>query len=493
MRTALILLLLLALASVPGSVIPQEDVDAYAVTAWKSQHPDLTPYYESLQMFSVYDSFWFSAIYLLLMVSLVGCIIPRLRVYWRGIRAQPPRTPRNLARLPEWREEWVRATPQEALDEAMATLRRRRFRVRRLDGSIAAERGYLREAGNLVFHTAIIVVLVAFAYGKLFGYTGAVAVVEGSTFTNSSSQYDEFVPGSLFAPDRLDPFALDVDDFDADFLTNGPQAGQPVHFAAEVTYRTGFGQQEVVDEATVEVNHPLRIGDTDVYLVGHGYAPRVTVTDGAGDVAYSGPTIFLPENGNFRSFGVIKAPDASPVSLAFEGQFFPTYGFTMETGPFSTFPQPANPALSMLAYRGDLGLDSGESQSVYALDKSGLATFTKPDGRDFRVDLPLGETVELPEGAGSITFDGLDRFARFQVSQSPGDPVALLGVLLATTGLVASLYVRPQRIWVKTHGGSGATVVEVAGLDRGRSGGVAREIDRLTRQLNRPTETGGPS
>ena len=101
MRTALVLLLLLALAAVPGSVVPQESVDSLGTTRWKEQHPDLTPIYEKLDLFSVYDSAWFSAIYILLMISLVGCFVPRILVYWRGLRAQPPPAPRNLTRLPD--------------------------------------------------------------------------------------------------------------------------------------------------------------------------------------------------------------------------------------------------------------------------------------------------------------------------------------------------------------------------------------------------------
>ena len=92
MRTALVLLLLLALAAIPGSVVPQSGVDALAVTRWKEEHSDLTPIYEKLDLFSVYDSIWFSAIYLLLVLSLVGCFVPRLFVYWRGrASSRPPR------------------------------------------------------------------------------------------------------------------------------------------------------------------------------------------------------------------------------------------------------------------------------------------------------------------------------------------------------------------------------------------------------------------
>ena len=84
MRTALILLLLLALAAIPGSVIPQRDVDSLKTTQWQAAHPKLTPVYEKLGLFSVYDSPWFSAIYLLLMVSLVGCFVPAHRRLLEG-------------------------------------------------------------------------------------------------------------------------------------------------------------------------------------------------------------------------------------------------------------------------------------------------------------------------------------------------------------------------------------------------------------------------
>ena len=90
MRTALVLLLLLALAAVPGSVIPQESVDSFGARQWKDQHESLTPIYEALGLFDVYGSVWFAAVYVLLMVSLVGCILPRTKHYWTAARAVPP-------------------------------------------------------------------------------------------------------------------------------------------------------------------------------------------------------------------------------------------------------------------------------------------------------------------------------------------------------------------------------------------------------------------
>ena len=129
----------------------------------------------------------------------------------------------------------------------------------------------------------------------------------------------------------------------------------------------------------------------------------ITVRDGNGDVAYSGPTVFLPQDGTFRSFGVVKAPDARPTQIGLEGEFYPTYAFTMETGPFSLLGDAKNPALSLTVNLGDLGMDDGTPQSVYALDSEQAPTVKKADGTPFRVDLMMGQTVELPDGAGTVT------------------------------------------------------------------------------------------
>ena len=211
MRTALVLLLLLALAAVPGSVIPQESVDSFGARQWKDQHESLTPIYEKLGLFDVYGSVWFAAVYVLLMVSLVGCILPRTKHYWTAARAVPPAAPRHLTRLPDHAAYDVGASPEQVLEVARAELRRRRYRLRpaptegtaveREAGTVAAERGYLREAGNLVFHLSVIVVLVGFAMGGMFGYKGGVIVVQGAGFANNLTQYDDFVPGSFFSAD----------------------------------------------------------------------------------------------------------------------------------------------------------------------------------------------------------------------------------------------------------------------------------------------------
>jgi cytochrome c biogenesis protein len=487
MRTALILLFLLALASIPGSVVPQEAVDSLRASQWRDQHPRLTPVYEKLGLFSVYDSVWFSAIYILLMVSLVGCIVPRLLVYWRGVRRRPPAAPRNLSRMPQSRTFETSEEPEAAIERARALLRKRRFRVEVAGDAVSSERGYLREAGNLLFHLSVLIVLVGFALGGLWGFKGGVIVVTKDSFANTLSQYDDFRAGALFDPAELQPFEFTVDDFDVTFIREGREAGMAHKFVADLTYRSSPAAEE--REREISVNHPLSIDGTDVFLISHGYAPHITVRNADDTVAFSGPVVFLPEDSTFRSFGVVKVPDATQrdgnTQLGFEGEFYPTYGFVKgkNGGPFSAFPDAKNPAISMLAYRGDLGLDSGSSQSVYALQKKGLDPIEKADGKPLRIDLGLGRATDLPDGLGSVTFDGVSRYVKLQISHTPGQRVALAGVVLALIGLLASLFIRPRRIWVRARREGGATVVEVAGLDRSSGGDLSAEIDALTDAL----------
>lgn len=497
MRTALVLLLLLALAAVPGSVVPQEGVDSLAVTRWKEEHPQLTPVYERLDLFSVYDSIWFSAIYLLLVISLVGCIVPRLFVYFRALRAQPPAAPRHLARMPVHAAYRSDLAPADVLARAQEVLGRR-HRLRRTspgDDFVAAERGHLREAGNLLFHLSVLVVLAGFAVGGLWGYQGGVILVERSTFANNLTQYDDFKPGGLFTTAQLDDFRFTVDDFRVDWLREGPRAGQAQGFEADLSYVRGA--DGAPEDYTLKVNHPLEVDGTEVFLIGHGYAPVITVRDGEGNVTHTGPTVFLPQDATFLSFGVIKAPAAKPGQIGLEGLFYPTFEM-IDGDPVTVFGDDLQPTVSMLAYTGDLGLDSGAAQSVYVLDKSD-ATLVEKDGKPFRVDLQPGDTVELPDGLGSVTFERVDPWIRVQISQTPGKEVALLGVVLALIGLCASLFIRPRRVWVRARPmtpadaaedtmGAGDTLVEVAVLDRSGNGEMDEVLARLLAELQGDTE-----
>lgn len=462
MRTALILLLLLAVAAVPGSLLPQRGVNPGTVRAFELRNPDLSRWLDRFSLFDVYAAPWFASVYLMLMVSLVGCLLPRIRHHWRASRAAPPAPPRHLVRMPV-AQVWTTGVPAEdLLRVAESALRRRRYRVVRFPGALAAENGRLRETGNLLFHFSLIVLLLALALGSLYGYRGRVLVSEGEGFANTRTRYDEFFPGSRFRLADLPPFVLTLRAFTARFEENGSQRGAPRDFRADIEVVDGSGAQP--QQRSIEVNRPLKVGGSKVFLTGQGYAPSFVVRDATGALVFDGPVKFLPRDGNYTSTGAIKVPDARPVQLGFTGFFLPTAVIDQRRGPVSAFPDAKNPTVFLTAYTGDLGLDTGVPQSVYTLDTRRMRQ-AQEGGRPLARALAVGDTMVVP-GAGSITFTGLRRFAVLQVAADPGAPLALVGSVLALAGLLASLFVRRQRLWVRTTALDEGTRVEVAGLTR---------------------------
>ncbi|OIK00109.1 cytochrome c biogenesis protein ResB [Streptomyces colonosanans] len=500
MRVALLLLFLLSLGAIPGSLIPQTGSNAMQVQAFMDAHKVLGPLYDKLGLFHVYSSVWFSAIYILLFVSLIGCIVPRAGQFVGQLRSRPPAAPKRLNRLPAYATWRTDADPEQVREAALKALGRRRFRAHVVKDAVAAEKGFLREAGNLVFHIALVVMLVAFAWGQLFKSEGNKLVVEGDGFSNTLTQYDDFKSGNLFTDDDLVPFSFSLNKFTGTYERNGPNKGTPRTYKADLTYSEGaYGKEK---KTTVKVNQPLHIGKSKVYLVNHGYAPTVTVRDGKGKVVFHDAVPLLPLDSNVTSQGAIQVRDGyrnaqgRQEQLGFGAIFVPTFAGEGKGSMFSQFPALDNPVLALNAYHGDLGVNAGVPSNVYQLNTKNLKQFKDTDGSILKARLVPGETMKLPGGYGSITFDKeIKQWAGFQVVQQPGSGWALGGSVAAIFGLAGSLFIQRRRVWVRaTTGADGVTVVEMAGLGRNESTKLPVELGDLAALIHdrAPTKTDDP-
>ena len=486
MRTALVLLFLLALGSIPGSVLPQQGSDAGAVQQYYASHPTLAPWLNHLGLFNVFAAPWFAAIYLLLFASLVGCVVPRTFRLVGAARTPPPRAPRNLARLPQSSTYASALSPEAAVAGAAAVLGGRRFRLRRSAGDakdhwVSAEKGYLRELGNLLFHLSLLGVLLSIAAGGLFGYKADKLLVQGQTFADTTSALDEFHPGRLVSGSDLAPFTLTLNNFTATYIESGASRGQPSDFDADVTYASSPGAKP--GNYHIRINDPLSVDSLKVYLIGHGYAPEFKVTGANGEVTYDEATPFIPANtSTFMSDGVVKAPGATEgTDLGFMGVFVPTaisVGGTIE----SIFPAADAPAVSLIGYSGNLGEDSPVAdQSVYQLDTTGLTKISASPEL-----LTPGQTWKLPGGKGSITFVGVKQWASLAITYDPGQVPALVCGILALAGLLLSFFVRRRRVFVRAVPAAAGTgsVVTVGGLTRSdASGGFEEEFTELAAEI----------
>jgi cytochrome c biogenesis protein len=448
------------------------------VDTFLSKHPHLGALLDRLSMFDVFASPWFAAIYLLLFISLVGCLVPRIRLHARALRKPPPRTPRHLERL-NIHDSWTSALdPDEVVVTAARALRRQRWRTQvRTDAdgavSVAAEKGYLRETGNLVFHVSLVVLLTGIALGGLFGYKGTVLVVQGQGFANVRSSYDVFEPSRLYSDRQLAPFSFTLRHFGASY----EPSGQPRSFDALVDYRSTPSAPATTDD--IRVNHPLAAAGANVYLIGHGYALHLQVRGPSGRLVFDADTPFLPDDETFASHGVVKVPTGLPHQLGLTGFFYPTF----ESTPFgarSAYPAARDPVLRLAAWRGDLGLDSGAPQSVYELPVTSLHHIANRQ-------LTPGQSWRLPDGS-TIRFAGVDQWATFQVAHDPGKTVVLVAGILVVAGLLGSLRVRRRRFWLRatpsTAGpDAGRSVVTAAGLPRTDPDGFRQEFQILVQRM----------
>lgn len=482
MRAALILLLVLAMAAIPGSLLPQRNQDPGAVATYIEENGALGEVLDVLQLFDVYTSVWFSAVYILLMVSLVGCILPRTRQHWRAMRQDPPRAPRRLTRMSAHvtlplSDERTTRTSEEVLDRTHELLKSFGYRTVREQDHIAAERGYLKETGNLVFHLSILVTVIIMALGGLFGYSGQRVLVEGETFSHSLVSYDSFSPGTFFNADQLSDFRLTLNDLETRFddQAEGAQFGQPRRFDADVTLDTAEGTSQFL----LRPNEPVRVDGSRVYLIGNGYAPVITTRDADGNVTFSGPVVFLPQDGVYTSTGVVKVPDATPDQLGFGGVLLPTMDQNADGELISSFAELRNPLLVMDVYRGDLGLDSGVPQSVYQLETDGLEQLMDADGTDLQLVMRPGDTAELPDGLGTVSFDEIRQYAALDVHHDPVQVWMLPAMAMLFGGLALSLFIARRRVWVRVSGDQ----IEIAGLARGEDPRVEEAVDEIAQEL----------
>lgn len=529
MRVALILLFLLALASLPGALLPQWSLNSAKTAQYLLDYPTLGPILDRLGFFEVFASPWYAAIYLALFLSLIGCVLPRSLSFIGQLRMPPVATPRNLSRLPHHHRLEVDGSPQDVADRIRTGLRGWRVAQRSelpagarrgiadargigaagaaddaADGdraqpvtalTISAEKGYLREVGNLVFHLSLLGLLIAIAVGKLVGYEGSVIVNAGSQFCSTSpASYDNFRPGLLVDGTQMVPFCVDVQNFHAAYTDRG----EATEFAATVRYQSGADAgTDTWNDATLQVNDPLRMDGERLYLLGHGFSPHFQITYPDGSVRdYAEQFAPEPNDPNFTSEGAVKVTDPPGVTgddirkhqLAIVGIFAPTallHGGIMT----SSFPAANDPGVAIDVYRGDLGMEGGRSQSIFSIDTSQVDKGALV--KQARKNLMVGESVTLDDGT-RIAFTGYNEWVSLQTSFDPAQVWALVWAVLLLSGLMVSLIVKRRRVWFRLRaagpddgvtgprGTGDRTVVEIGGLARTDQAGYGEEFSTLT-------------
>lgn len=501
MKTALVLLFLLSIAAIPGALLPQRSLNESKVARYIDANGQTARVFDRLGLFDVFSSPWFAAIYVLLFVSLIGCILPRSLEHYRALRSTPPAAPKVLSRMPSYASGAV-DLPIGQVQELLRT-EFRGWHVgetspdqdRAGQWSLSAERGYLREFANLVFHLSLVGLMIAIAAGRMIYYEGQAIVIAGtdqSQFCNTAvSNFDSFRSGPLFDGTGLTPYCVNVKNFQADYLDNG----QAVGFASDIGYAAGEDAYNPVDTwqpTRLRVNHPLRLNGDRVYLQGHGYAPTFTIIWPNGETR-TDTVQFRPDDPTFfLSSGAVRWDPPAGLypdllqrrqnQISLQGLFAPSAEFTGKNNGLltSNFPALRDPAVAIDIYRGDTGLDAGRTQNIFSLDPQQLhsGAMQKLD----RVNLRAGQEVQLDDGT-KIRFDGAKEFVNLQIAHDPTVYAVLVFAVLMLVSLVGSLRIKRRRFWVRLTPVDGGTAVEIAGLPRTDSAGWGAEFNRRAERI----------
>jgi cytochrome c biogenesis protein len=495
MRTALYLLLALAVLSIIATAVPQEPNVPSTVAAWRAGASGpgvaISSVLEAVGAFDVYGSAVFLAVLLALYISLTACLIPRIKAWVRLVRRSQPPIVQHLGVQDERANFATDRSPEQVREAAVGVLSQRRWRVRHHDGEgddrrpaqVAAEKGlWAREGGSLVFHLSFYVLLAAIVVGQLLTFEGQRGLVEGDPgFRDTAVSYWSYSPGRWFGEGDHGGWRMELEEFHVDWVRDplAPGAGQPTVFRSDVRITPVDGAPF---DAVVDSNRPLNLDGTRITQLDWGYAPRVVVEVDGEVVHDTFLTPVLADGGFYR--GAVKAPAAEP-DVGLDVFLYP-YAPDGEDGrPVPTgAPWADAPLLVFEQYRGDLRLGATQ-QTINELDVDAL------DSGGFGA-LRLGQSVEV-EGV-TISFPELRRWVGFQVSSRPQVPYLLLGSALLVLGLLGSLYAYRRRLWVVTMEDPAAprTLVTVAGRTFQRPEAFEQEFADLVAELVRAT-SGTPS
>jgi cytochrome c biogenesis protein len=479
MRTAIILLLMLAAAAVVGSLIPQIPNSPQRVAAYQVDHPFWAKVFQAAGFFDAFGTWWFALITALLFVSLVACLIPRSRAMIRTARARPIHA-RELDAFPAFAERSVAFAPEAAASGAAAVLRRKRYRVE-LDapgGSVAAEKGALREIGSLAFHWAFLLLLVAVIVGKGTGYVGHATIVEGYGWTDARFNYDGDLRTGRFFGGTFSGTQIQLQDFQDDFRTSGI----PMDFSSQLALSAPDGSSEQTD---VRINHPVVFNGIRIYQFGFGWAPILEVKRGD-RVLFDGPVVLgqtTPPGGNPLAQpwqGFVKLATLRP-QVAIAVRLYPDAGAyfrSLATGVPQPMTEANAPFMEYEVWQGKL-LDN----SLASLDTRFMHETSRGlIGKGWTVDATRGCVVSgtsdaipaslagvtCPDGGGPATltmaFPDLRQYTTLQISRDATVPWVLAAAILIVLGLLPALYVSRRKVWVRARPDGTGSILQVGGF-----------------------------
>jgi len=450
-RLTVVVLLSLAVTSIIGTVIPQNEAPADYVRAFGPRGYRLL---DALDLVDMYHAWWFQLLLLLLVINIVVCSVERLRTAWPIIFTREPRY-----RLDRFQKSAIQAefksdaNPDAVRQTAQAVLARgfKRLLVRPVEGGVEAvyaERWRLSRLGVYIVHLSVVLLVAGGMIGGLLGFEGYVNIPEGEAT-------DRVILRDGSAERQL-PFAIRCNDFSLSVYPNGA----PKEYRSSISLlRDG----QVIREKEIIVNDPLRHEGINIFQSSYGKLPPPMPAEGAGPPERLTVHVMSSQSGRtYHQEGAIGDQLDLPEELG-------TLRLDAYRPDSEFMGQPLGPAVeATLTHPGQAPIKLTLPLRFPAFDKM----------RRGAVAIAVASAIQMPERY----YTGL------QVTRDPGVGVVYVAFAVMIIGCLVAFFMSHQQVCVAIRPRRSGTAVVIYGVTNRNKMAMQRRVELLARRM---TAAGG--
>ena len=446
-KLTLFILIILAITSILGTIIPQVQGEGMMKFA-KSLRPDMLRLFISLDLFDMYHSIWFRSIIGCLALNLIICSIDRFPGALKLFRAQPrPDRKKPFENLPPEQTFTVKGRPEETAERVSSFLSNRFKKVYQTRDKnnrfFYVEKGRFAHFGVYIVHSSLLFIIIGSLLGSFFGFEAYVNIVEGD-------KTDTVILRKQKKPMKLN-FEVRCDKFSVDFYKNGA----PKEYRSDLSF---FVDGKDVKKMSLIVNHPVQFEGVTFYQANYGSVPgkkaqlkisRHSSKDGVITMEVeSGVNTALPDKKG--SFQIVKI----------EGDF-------MRMGP-----------AVLISIQPDKG------------DEIRFWVFKDREMIEKKVPGIIGKFPKLnPSSFKPYTFYLDDIKSKYytglQVNKDPGVFFVWAGFFLIIAGFYVTFFTSHMRIWIHLSNKKKRTEISIAGTSAKNRVGLERELKHLTGNIKK--------
>lgn len=442
-RLTIFILIVLAIASIVGTLIPQQEG---AMGFARELSPGMLRLFKTLDLFDVYHALWFRFIIAALALNLIICSIDRFPAAWKRLKALPkPDRAKPFENLPSERCFTIKGSMDDMAGRVAAFMKSRYRNVCEKDAGkdyfVYGDKGRYSRMGVYIVHLSVLLILMGGIIGSFFGFEAFVNIAEGESV-------DEVRIRGSQIPQKL-PFQIRCKKFFVDFYANGA----PKEFRSDLEF---IENGKLVRKGSLLVNHPITFQGITFYQASYGRIPgdrvRIKVSRKGSD----------PEN---REMVVSLGKDVDLPGKDGRFQVVTIRPNFMRMGPAAL-----------------IKTDSaqGEEKSFWVFQQREMIQKRFPG--IFEKFPKLNPASYAPYVFYLLDFESR-YYTGLQANRDPGVFLVWIGCFLMVAGFLVTFFQSHRQFWVKIESEKEKLTVSVAGNANKNPVGLERNLDRLANKL----------